>query len=191
MPSSAYPAIQRNSSALKSKAILVPKPLVVVAEVNGQPTRALLDSGSLGDFVSATLVDQLKAKAQNLDRPLDLQLAVQGSRSKVNSTVSLHLKYQGIDEERTFYVINVSQYDLILGTPFLYQHQVCIGLNPARVVVGSSDSKDIPAGTDTKPVLSGVDFDSPEIEKARSLLRDLADPLCRDVTGVILAPKAT
>ncbi|KAJ2911782.1 hypothetical protein MD484_g8631, partial [Candolleomyces efflorescens] len=113
VPSSAYPAIQRNSSTLKSKAILVPKPLVVVAEVNGQPTRALLDSGSLGDFVSATLVDQLKAKTQNLDRPLDLQLAVQGSRSKVNSTVSLHLKYQGIDEERTFYVINVSQYDLI------------------------------------------------------------------------------
>ncbi|KAJ2917183.1 hypothetical protein MD484_g3247, partial [Candolleomyces efflorescens] len=188
VPSSSFPALQRNASALKTKAILVPKPLVVVADVNGHPTRALLDSGSLGDFVSATLVDQLKVKPQHLDRPLDLQLAVQGSRSKVNSTVKLQVKYQSIDEERTFYVVNISNYDLILGTPFMYQHQVCIGLNPARVVIGSSESKEIPPGTDTKPVLSGLDFDSPQIANARKHLEELAEPLCKDVEETGLPP---
>ena len=29
-------------------------------------------------------------------------------------------------------------YDLILGTPFLFQHQVMVGLNDTRMIVGSA-----------------------------------------------------
>ncbi|KDR69983.1 hypothetical protein GALMADRAFT_255322 [Galerina marginata CBS 339.88] len=31
----------------------------------------------------------------------------------------------------------LSHYDAILGTPWFFQHSVCVGLNPARVVIGS------------------------------------------------------
>ena len=36
-----------------------------------------------------------------------------------------------------FDVINLQSYDMILGTPFLYRHQVMVGLNSPRVVLGS------------------------------------------------------
>jgi hypothetical protein len=64
--------------------------------VNGVPVRGLIDTGSLGDFVSSTLVDQLKLKRTNLDKPLGLQLAVQGSRSKINSVTRVNYTYQNI-----------------------------------------------------------------------------------------------
>ena len=106
--------------------------------INGHPARALLDSGSLGDFMSSTLADQLRVKRTKLEMPLALQLAMQGSHLKVNSLATAQLGYQGINEQQTFDVINLNSYDLILGTPWMHQHQVCIGFNPAQVVVGSN-----------------------------------------------------
>ena len=86
------------------------------------------------------MANQLAVKRRTLDVPLSLQLAVQGSRSKVNSVAVVRLGYQDIDEERTLDVININNYDLILGTPWLYQHKVCIGFNPARVVTSPNRS---------------------------------------------------
>jgi len=44
-----------------------------------------------------------------------------------------------MDYKRYFDVINLQNYDMILGTPFLYQHQVLVGLNSPRVVLGSKE----------------------------------------------------
>ena len=52
-----YPALQRNAAQVKGNQRVLPKPLVVKVTVNGHPARALLDSGSLGDFMSSTLAD--------------------------------------------------------------------------------------------------------------------------------------
>ncbi|KZP29149.1 hypothetical protein FIBSPDRAFT_658912, partial [Athelia psychrophila] len=57
---------------------------VIVVSINGQNCRALVDTGSLGDFMSTTLAGQLKLKYENLEKPLILQLAVSGSQSTVN-----------------------------------------------------------------------------------------------------------
>ncbi|KAF8804877.1 hypothetical protein BYT27DRAFT_7105938, partial [Phlegmacium glaucopus] len=132
-----YPSLQRNAAQVKSNHRVLPKPIVVKVAINDHPARALLDSGSLGDFMSSTLADQLAVKKEKLDIPLPLQLAVQGSRSKINAVTRVQFQYQGINEQRTFDIININNYDLILGTPWMHQHQVCIGFNPARVVVGS------------------------------------------------------
>jgi hypothetical protein len=79
-----YPALQRNAVQVKGKARVLPKPLIVTVNINGHPARALLDSGSLGDFMSANLADQLEVEKEKLELPLTVQLAVQGSRSRVN-----------------------------------------------------------------------------------------------------------
>jgi hypothetical protein len=121
-----YPALQRNAAVVKGTHRILPKPIVARVTVNGHPARALLDSGSLGDFMSSTLVDQLQVKRTMLDVPLSLQLAVQGSRSKVNTVAMMQLQYQDINETRTFDVINLNSYDLILGTPWMHQHQIWI-----------------------------------------------------------------
>ena len=96
-----FPSLQQNLAQIKSTSRILPKPIVVKVEVNGHPVRALLDSGSLGDFVSSTLVDQLSIAREALDSPLSLHLAIQGSRSKVNARATIKLQYQTIVEIRT------------------------------------------------------------------------------------------
>ncbi|KAJ3979232.1 hypothetical protein F5890DRAFT_1559011 [Lentinula detonsa] len=87
IPSDKYPGLQRNAARIKDPGRKVARPIVVVVRINGHPVTALLDSGSLGSFMSTTLIDQLKFKEEIVDPPLTLQLAVQGSRSKINRQV--------------------------------------------------------------------------------------------------------
>ncbi|KAG6855158.1 hypothetical protein H0H87_007467, partial [Tephrocybe sp. NHM501043] len=83
--------LQHNAAALRDFMQIVPKHVVVVIKINGHPARALLDSGSVGDFMSTSLADQLKVQKITLEKLLPLQLAVQGSRSKVNYGVKVNL----------------------------------------------------------------------------------------------------
>ena len=183
-----YPTLQRNAAQVKGNQRILPKPIVIKVTVNGHPARALLDSGSLGDFMSSTLADQLGIKKTALDVPLALQLAVQGSRSKVNSVTTVRLQYQDIDEQRTFDIINLNSYDLILGTPWMHQHQICIGFNPARVIIGSDDSQPLKMGADTKLMVHSVTPEDWDLESAREELRRYTEPLCKEVSEMGLPP---
>ena len=183
-----YPALQRNSAQVKNNHRILPKPVVVKVSVNGQPARALLDSGSLGDFLSSTMADQLAVKREPLGTPLSLQLAVQGSRSKVNARATVDLQYQTVSETRTFDIVNLSNYDLILGTPWMYQHQVCIGFNPARVVIGSDAALPMKSGMDTKLMASGISLQEQAVVEAREELKRYAEPLCKEMEETGLPP---
>ena len=183
-----YPALQRNAAQIKGNQRVLPKPIVIKVTVDGHPARALLDTGSLGDFMSSTLADQLGVKKEVLDAPLALQLAVQGSRSKVNSVTTVKLQYQDINESRTFDIINLNSYDLILGTPWMHQHQVCVGFNPARIVIGSDEAQPLKAGNDTKLMVHALTPDGQAVEDAREELRQYAAPLCKGIAETNLPP---
>jgi hypothetical protein len=183
-----YPALQRNTTQVKGNQRILPKPIVARVTVNGHPARALLDSGSLGDFMSSTLADQLQVKRTALDVPLALQLAVQGSRSRVNTVATAELQYQDIKENRTFDIINLNNYDLILGTPWMHQHQVCLGFNPAWVVIGSDEALPLRVGDDTKLMVHSLSPDDQKLENAREELRWYADPLWKEVSETDLSP---
>ena len=185
-----YATIQRNAARVKGvDERFLPKSVVIRVVVNGSPLRALVDSGSLGDFVSSTVVDQLKLKRTVLDKPLGLQLAVQGSRSKITASVDVNYSYQHIKNVRRFDIANLNDYDMILGTPWMYQHQVCIGLNPARIVIGSDEPLPILSGTDTKYLLGSSSFVADiGISDAQELLMAYAEPLCRNVEDTELPP---
>jgi hypothetical protein len=159
-----YAAVQRNAATVKDKSRLLPKPIVLKVRIHGHPARALVDSGSQGDFISTTLADQLKLPRLNLDKPVKLQLAVQGSRSVINLQTEARFQFEGIDEDRRFDIINLNNYDMILGTPWLYQHQVSIGLHPARIRIESNKSIPIRRDADTKPLLRTI-FDLRERNK--------------------------
>lgn len=181
-------ATERNAAKLKSFDRVCPKPLVVVASINGHPCRALLDSGSLSDFMSTTLADQLKVKYTVLDKPLPLQLACSGSRSKVKVRASANFQYQNIDEERMFNIANLDTYDLILGTPFLFQHQVVLGMNPAQVTIRSDKSQPI-RGVQTVVLEScASEVRSNQIEIMRETLREYVLPICKDASETPLPP---
>lgn len=147
---------------------------MIVVHINGHPARALIDTGSLA-----------------LEKPLTIQLAVQGSRSKVNFGTKARLQYQGIDCERYFDVMNLQNYDLILGTPFLYQHKAMVGLHSPRVVIGSTDPTEMKG-----PQVSVLESRAAEVyrdsmERAREYLRNLAKPLCSQAGATALPPLAT
>ena len=76
---SSYSALECNTVITKDITRMIPKPVVVVVHINEQPARALVDMGSLADFMSLNLVEQLKAKQIWLEKPLPIQLAMQGS----------------------------------------------------------------------------------------------------------------
>ena len=92
-----YSVLERNAAITKDVTRTIPKPVIVVVHTNGQPARALVDTGSLADFMSLNLAEQLKVKRIWLEKPLPIQLAMQGSRSKVNFGVSVRFQYQGAD----------------------------------------------------------------------------------------------
>jgi len=182
------PAMQRNAASVKDPSRTVPKPVVITVKINGHPARALIDSGSLGDFMSSTLADQLKLTKEALEVPLGLQLAVQGSRSKINSRTKASLQYQDIDEERYFDIVNLSYYDIILGTPWLFQHSVCLGLNPARVLIGNDASLPISGKSVTSIASRAMDTSQAAIERAREELINYAEPLCKAASETGLPP---
>ncbi|KAJ6523055.1 hypothetical protein B0H19DRAFT_1078033 [Mycena capillaripes] len=132
-------AIERNAMVPRDFRRCLPKPVIIQVMVNNKPVRALLDTGSMADFISTTLVDRLALKKDVLAKPITVQLAVHGSRSKINASTTVKFKYQDINCERRFDIANLDSYDLILGTPFIFQHKIVVGMNPTRVVVGSPE----------------------------------------------------
>jgi len=175
MPSSSgYSALERNAAVTKDVTRTIPKPVVVIVHANEQPARALVDTGSLADFMSLNLAEQLKVKRIWLEKPLPIQLAVQGSRSKVNFGVSVRFQYQGTDYQRYFDVINLQNYDIILGTPFLYQHQALVGLNSSRLVLGSKEPKEMKGPQVSVLESRATEVYEENLEKVRKYLQELA-----------------
>ncbi|EJF56250.1 hypothetical protein DICSQDRAFT_175052 [Dichomitus squalens LYAD-421 SS1] len=184
-------ALQRNAAAPRDFSRLIPEPVVVVVQVNEQPTRALVDSGSLSDFMSARLAHQLGLEVFELTKPLPVQLAVQGSRAKINFGCRARLEYQRIRTERYFDVINLLNYDLILGTPFIFQHKVTLGLNPTTLVVGSPQALPI-EGRQVRMLQShAADVLDDVLEAARKELREYAAPICKEASDSPLPPLRT
>ena len=106
-------------------------------------------------------------------------LAVQGSRSKINTTVNVRFEYQGINTDQSFDVANLSDYNMILGTPWMYQHKVLVGLNPARIAIGSDEPLPLVTGGDTKYLLGAMVFSVDDaLLAAHEELLAYAEPLC-------------
>ncbi|KAI0354525.1 hypothetical protein OH77DRAFT_1405030, partial [Trametes cingulata] len=180
--------VQRNALAPRDFRRVVPEPIVVVVHVNCHPARALLDSGSLADFMSARLAQQLAIKLLELEKPLPVQLAVQGSRAKINYGCKARFEYQNINEERYFDIMNLLSYDLILGTPFLSQHQMLLGFNPSKVVVGRALSGTVDRSQKRVVESRAADIFEARLDKARAALQDYAAPICRDASDAPFPP---
>ena len=87
-PKATYSTLQRNAAVTRDFTRTILRPVVVTVHIEGHPARALIDTGSLADFMSVTLAEQLRVKRVPLAKPLMIQLAVQGSRSSVPTFAS-------------------------------------------------------------------------------------------------------
>lgn len=96
--------------------------------------------------------------------------------------MTVKFEYQYIKSERTFDIDNISLYNLILGTSFLYEHSMCIGLNPAWVIIRSDVPLPMRAGVDTKPMVNMLSPVQNNLEAVRETLHRYVEPLCKDVS---------
>ncbi|KAJ8579502.1 hypothetical protein M405DRAFT_754427, partial [Rhizopogon salebrosus TDB-379] len=180
--------LQRHAARPKSSGRLLPRSLVVIILINDRPCRALLNSGSLTDFISTTVVDQLKLKFDLLDKPIPLQLAVSGSRSVVKATTTVKFKYQEIDNVRTFDIANLEAYDVILGMLFLFQYQVLLGFNPSEIKIRSIDPLPIRGAHAQVLELQGSGPDLDVIAAYHEELHQYAKSICKEASETPLPP---
>ncbi|MDF5731950.1 MAG: reverse transcriptase [Rhizonema sp. PD38] len=84
--------------------------------------------------------------------------------------------------------MNIQGYNLILGTPFIFQHQVTLGLNPTRVVIGSSDPKPLQDGDISMLSSYSMSLLEDRVNDVRKELLQLAEPLCQKASETALPP---
>jgi len=128
--------------------------------------------------MSTTLADQLKLKTEVLMKPLPVQLAVTGSHTKVNWLVTVNLQYQSVNESCCFDIMNRDGYDLILSTPFMFQHQILLGFNPMHVIIKSPTSLPLKGDQITILTSQAMDVVNACLDDLRKLLREYAVPIC-------------
>jgi len=87
-----------------------------------------------------------------------------------------------------FDVTNLDNYDAILGTPFLFQHKIVIGMNPSCVVVGSDSPTEL-EGPDVMTIGSAAaDLLNNRLTELRVELKKDAEDLCTDPSKTTLPP---
>ena len=123
-------------------------PLVLLGQCNGHPASFLVDSGATHDFVAQKFVDsKLSAEAVKC-RQHTVWLA-DGSACPTAQELSGRLQLGTCSEERSLLVLPLEGYDVVLGKPWLTDHnpqidwlghtvRMCVPVN-AKVEVASNE----------------------------------------------------
>lgn len=93
IPNECLAALQCNAGTPRDFKRRIPDPITIVVDVEGHPACALLDTGSLADFMSSRIANQLNLKLFKLAKPLPVHLAVQGSHAKINFGCTAEIGY--------------------------------------------------------------------------------------------------
>ena len=97
--------------------------MAALVKVNGLEAYALLDTGSMTvsvthDFARVAWLDVIQ-----LENPVQLQLGTVGSCSMINFGTKTRLELGPVCKDDAYLdVVNIDQYDMIIGTPFMCKH---------------------------------------------------------------------
>ena len=116
---------------------------------------------------------------------------VHGLRSKINFGTTVKFQYQTINCDRRFDIVNLDNYDVILGTLFLYQHQVAIGFNPSHVIIGSNEPLEMKGPEVATITSAAADLLNEGLNDIRKQLRREVDDLCPETSKTALPPMRT
>ena len=183
-----YPTLQRNASQVKENPQILPKPIMVKVLVDRHPALGITGFWLVRRFYVVHSSRPVSSKKNIIGSTLGStvggpRIPIQGERYSYCSVTVPRIK-----EDHTFNIIILNNYDIILGTPWMHQHQICIGFNPARIIVGSEIAQPLKLGTDTKRMVHSVTMKDQDIEVAREELCQYAAPLCKEVLNTELPP---
>jgi hypothetical protein len=77
-------------------------------------------------MVSPEFATVAKIPAIKLQDQMTLQLAVTGSHSKINYGAWAMVNFGPINPKVYFNIANIDGYDIILGTPFMWEHRILL-----------------------------------------------------------------
>ncbi|CAD6892479.1 unnamed protein product [Tilletia caries] len=142
-------------------------PIVATVYIHGHPAKTLFDSGSTADIISGSFVDLHKISSFKLKEPSPLQLAITGSRGKINRACLAKVTHGACQQQgRYFDILSIDRYDAILGTSYLKDYGAMLDISTNDIIYKIHPGKTIsPAtyglkifkakpSTSTKPVLS-------------------------------------
>ena len=90
----------------------------------GHQTKALIDSGATGMFISRRLVKELRLPTSKLERPIGV-FNVDGTANKIGEIHETTTIYVGIGKEQVktrLYITEIGKQDVILGMTWLKEH---------------------------------------------------------------------
>ncbi|KZV91214.1 hypothetical protein EXIGLDRAFT_615939, partial [Exidia glandulosa HHB12029] len=91
-------------------------------DVGGVRALTLIDTGTDTDMVSAGFAKVVGLKTFALEKPVGLQMACVGSRSRINfgARTGISIGKRLLVKDKYFDVVNLERYDVIMGLPFLW-----------------------------------------------------------------------
>jgi hypothetical protein len=113
-------------------------------DVQGTRAHTLLDPGCTTDFLSGDFARVAQLDLVKLQVPMAVQLAVSGSRSKINFGTWAEISIQGKTNKQYFDIANIDQYDMILGTPFLWSNGISLVFEGEGSILQRGKKLDLP-----------------------------------------------
>jgi hypothetical protein len=112
-----------------------PPPVTITWELKGKKLKALIDSGSTVDILSARAVFLLRLGLRELDEVLKINLGTHGAKSKTQHWCATDFVWRHVHiPQYRFFVTPLRGYDVILGTPFLSRVNCLVGVSPPRLL---------------------------------------------------------
>ena len=84
--------------------------------------------------------------------------------------------------------MNINSYDVILGTLFLFQHNVLLGINPGRIVIGSSLPLKIQGEQVMKLASRNAELTEVQLQEYWQQVKQYAADLCSEASKAPLPP---
>ena len=104
--------------------------MAALVKVNGLEAYTLIDTGSMTASVTHDFAQVVNLKVVQLENPVTLQLEMVGSHSMINFSARTHLELGPVREDDAYLdIINIDQYDMIIGTPFMRKHGLVLNFN--------------------------------------------------------------
>ncbi|KAJ3560998.1 hypothetical protein NP233_g10469 [Leucocoprinus birnbaumii] len=142
----------------------------------------------MGDFISTTIAQQLNVPKFELAKAIPVQMVCQGSRSNINYRTKVQFTHQKLNYQHEFDIMNLANYDIVLGTPFLYQHKVSICMEPPAVVIGSENPIPLKGPRIAKMLSRAMTTYEDKLEVIRNGLLSYTKKVCCDGLDTPLPP---
>lgn len=106
-----------------------------IVKIGGIECHALWDTGCTTCMISPDLAKIAHVNMFKLEKPIGLQMAVSGSQSSINQGAHAPLTIKGFSEPMQYYdIVNNDQYNLVLGTPFMWENKCVISFVDDRKI---------------------------------------------------------